>query len=180
MGGGPSGAQNRAADSQALLTQKLGDTADRQEKFMEKQQAYVNPFFIQRMTNGLPYFNNLTDSAGGTTAQAFAPARAQLLRNIGSQMGLPSGFKQQMMSDFNENQGQAFDQNLMSALGANEQAKQAGASGLMGQAQIANPMGYYSGALQGNQSIMGAPLQKPGLGGLIGGAVGGLASAIPF
>lgn len=180
MGGGPSGAQNRAADSQAALTSQLAGTANRQEQFMENQQNKVNPFYTSRMNNGLPYMNNLTDAAGGTTAQAFAPARAQLMRSLGSQQGLPSGFKQQMMSDFNENQGQAFDQNILSALAANEQAKQAGAAGLIGQAQIANPMGYYSGALQGNQSIMGAPLQKPGLGGLIGGAVGGLASAIPF
>lgn len=179
-GGGPTAAQNAAASSQANLTNQLSGIAGRSQDFLEAQQNKVNPFYTSRMQNGLPYMNALTDSAGGTTAQAFAPARAQLMRSLGSQQGLPSGFREQAISDFNEGQGQAFDQNLISALNANEQAKQAGASGLLGQAQIANPQGYFGAAMGGNQSIMNAPLQKPGLSGLLGGVAGGLASAVPF
>lgn len=180
MGGGPSSEQKAAAASQANLTNELAGVANKQEQFSEAQQNKVNPFYTSRMQNGLPYMNALTDSAGGTTAQAFAPGRAALMRSLGSQQGLPSGFRDQAISDFNEGQGQAFDQNLVGALGANEQAKQAGASGLLGQAQIANPQGYFNSAMGGNQSIMNAPLQRPGMAGVLGGLAGGLASAIPF
>jgi hypothetical protein len=180
MGGGPTAAQNNAANAQANLANEQGQAATQALGFVQNQQNKVNPFYTSRMQNGLPYMNALTDSAGGTTAQAFAPARAQLMQRLGSQQGLPSGFRDQAMSDFNEGQGQAFDQNLMGALGANEQAKQAGASGLLGQAQLANPQSFFQGASGANQSIMGAPLQKPGLQGLLGGVAGGLASAIPF
>lgn len=179
-GGGPSPEQKQAASSQANLTNQLSGIAGRSQDFLEAQQNKVNPFYTSRMQNGLPYMNALTDSAGGTTAQAFAPGRAALMRSLGSQQGLPSGFREQALSDFNEGQGQAFDQNIIGALGANEQAKQAGASGLLGQAQIANPQGYFGQALGGNQSIMGAPLQRPGMTGVLGGLAGGLASAVPF
>lgn len=180
MGGGPSSEQKAAAASQTNLTNQLAGVANRSQNFLEAQQNKVNPFYTSRMQNGLPYFNALTDAAGGTTAQAFQPARAQLMRSLGSQQGLPSGFREGAMNDFNENQAQAFDQNLIGALGANEQAKQAGASGLLGQAQLANPQGYFGAALGGNQSIMNAPLQRPGMAGVLGGLAGGLASAIPF
>lgn len=180
MGGGPSQEQKNAAQSQANLTNQLGAAAGRQEQFFENQQNKVNPFYTSRMTNGLPYFNQLTDASSGLTARAFAPARQQLLQRLGTQPGLPSGFRNQALTDLDSQQAQAFDQQLLGGLGANEQAKQAGAAGLIGQAQIANPTGYFSGALQGNQSIMQAPLQRPGLGGLLGGVAGGLASAIPF
>lgn len=180
MGGGPSSEQKAAAASQANLTNQLGATASRNQQFVEKQQNLVNPFYQERMNSGLPYFNALTDAQSGLTAQAFAPARANLLRQLGTQSNLPSGFKTQALTDLNSEQARTFDQNLLSALGANEQAKQAGASGLLGQAQIANPLGYYQGALGGNQSIMSAPLQRPGIGGLIGGIAGGAASALGF
>lgn len=180
MGGGPSSEQKQAASSQANLTNQAGQAAQQAQQFTQAQQQKVNPFYTSRMQNGLPYMNAMTDSAGGTTAQAFAPARAQLMQRLGSQQGLPSGFRDQAMTDFNEGQSQAFDQNLQGALGGNEQAKQAGASGLLGQAQIANPQGFYGTAMGGNQSIMQAPLQRPGLQGVLGGVAGGLASAVPF
>lgn len=180
MGGGPSKQQQAAANSQAQLTNQLGQTAAKQEQFFENQQNAVNPFYQSRMQNGLPYMNQLTDASSGLTARAFAPARQQLLQQLGTQQGLPSGFREQALTDLNSQQGQAFDQQLLGGLQANEQAKQQGAAGMLGQAQLANPMGYYSGAMGGNQSIMQAPLQKPGLGGLLGGVAGGLASAIPF
>jgi hypothetical protein len=59
----------------------------------------------------------------------------------------------------------------------NEQAKSDAARVLTNQAQVLNPLGYYSGAQQGNNSIMQAPLQRPGLAGLIGGVAGGASKA---
>lgn len=133
------------------------------------------------MQNGLPYYANLTDAASGNTARAFAPARQQLEQQLGQQRNmLPSGFAMQARSDLAAQQARAFDANLQGAQGANEAAKQAGASGMLGQAQIANPYGYAQTATQGNASIMNAPLASPGLGGLLGGMASGLASAIPF
>lgn len=179
MGGGPTAQQNQAAQSQTNLNQQMGAAASQAQKFQQTQQQAANPFYMSRMQNGLPYMNALTDAQSGTNAQAFAPARANLLRSLGNQ-NLPSGFQTQAMTDLNSQQARGFDQNLVGALGANEQAKQAGASGILGQAQIANPLGYFQGATQGNNSIMQAPLQRPGIGGLLGGIAGGAASAIPY
>lgn len=181
MGGGPSNAQNQAASSQAALNAALTSAFNKSEAFKEKQQETVNPFYLSRMNNGLPYYANLTDAASGNTARAFAPARAQLEQQLGQKANaLPSGFAMQARTDLAAQQARAFDSQLQNAQGANEAAKQAGASGLLGQAQIANPYGYAQTATQGNSAIMNAPLASPGLGGLLGGLAGGLASAIPF
>ncbi len=181
MGGGPSEAQRNAAQSQADLDKQLGAAFGRQEQFSEAQQQKVNPFYTSRMQGGLPYYANLTDATAGNTARAFAPARAQLERTLGQNANaLPSGFATGARSDLSADQARAFDMNLQGAQGANEMAKQQGAAGLLGQAQIANPTAYSGQALQGNQSIMNAPLARPGLSGLLGGLAGGLASAIPF
>lgn len=180
MGGGPSSEQKQAAASQANLTNELAQVANRQQNFFEKQQNTVNPFYQSRMQNGLPYYNLLTDAQSGLTAQAFAPARQQLLRQLGASNGLPSGFRTQALSDLSANQARAFDQNLLGAVQSQEQAKQAGAAGLLGQAQIANPQGYFNSAMQGNNSIMGAPLQRPGIGGVLGGLAGGALGSIGF
>lgn len=124
---------------------------------------------------------NLTDAMSGNTAQAFAPAKAQLERSLGQNANaLPSGFATGARSDLAAQQGRAFDQSLQGAQGANLQAKQQGAAGLLGQAQIANPTAYSGQATAGNQAVMNAPLAKPGLSGLLGGLAGGMASAIPF
>ena len=181
MGGGPSSEQKAAAKSQADLNNQLGSAFTRQEQFSEAQQNKVNPFYTQRMNQGLPYYNNLTDAASGTTAQAFAPARAQLEQQLGqSANALPSGFAMGARTDLASQQARAFDQQLQNAMGANEMAKQQGASGLLGQAQIANPTAYSGQATQGNNALMNAPLASPGLGGLLGGLAGGLVSKIPF
>lgn len=180
MGGGPSSEQKQAAASQANLTNQLAGVANRQQDFFEKQQNAVNPFYTSRMNNGLPYMNQLTDASSGLVARSFAPARQQLLQQLGTQQGLPSGFRQQALTDLDSQQSRAFDDQLLQGLQMNEQAKQGGAAGIMGQAQMSNPTGYYGAAMGGNQSIMQAPLQRPGLGGLLGGIAGGLASAIPF
>jgi len=181
MGGGPSQQQKDAAASQASLNNQLGQAFSQNEAFKEKQQQAVNPFYTSMMKDGLPYFSALTDAGAGTTAQAFQPARAQLERTLGQQANaLPSGFADQARTDLSAQQARAFDQQMQGNLGANFAAKQAGASGLLGQAQVANPLGYAGAATQGNQAVMTAPLASPGLGGLLGGLAGGLASAIPF
>lgn len=181
MGGGPSQEQKNAAQAQADMSSKLGNAFDKSQQFTETQQNKVNPFYTQTMQQGLPYYQNLVDAQSGNTAKAFAPARAQLEQQLGQNSNaLPSGFATGARSDLASNQAHAFDQQLQEAQGANFQAKQQGASGLLGQAQIANPTAYSGQAISGNQSIMQAPLAKPGLGGLLGGLAGGLASAIPF
>jgi|SRR6185437_11407168 len=181
MGGGPSAAQSNAANAQANLSNQLGQAFGQQQQFMQAQQNKVNPFYTQMMNQGLPYNAALQDSTSGTNAQAFAPARAQLEQQI-DQMGnaAPSGFAQQARQNLSAQQARGFDQTQMQNLGANLQARQQGASGLLGQAQIANPTAYSGQAVGANQSIMGAPLASPGLGGLFGGLSGGLASALPF
>jgi hypothetical protein len=181
MGGGPSQAQQNAAQAQADLSKQLGDVFGQQFQFQQAQQQKANPFYTGLMQQGLPYMSNLTDALSGNTAQAFAPARAQLERSLGQNVNaLPSGFATGARSDLAANQARAFDQSLQGAQGANLQARQQGASGLLGQAQIANPTAYSGQAIGANQSIMQAPLASPGLGGLLGGLAGGLTSALPF
>lgn len=170
-GGGPSSEQRAAATSQANLTNQLGQTAAQEQAFKEKQQNAVNPFYMQRMQYGDPNMPSLTDSAGVTNSQAYAPARANILRDF-SKNQLPSGARSKVLANFENERARGFDSSLAGLLNANEQAKQAGASGLLGQAQIANPLGYYQGALQGNSSIMNANLRKPGFAGTIGSLIG--------
>jgi hypothetical protein len=175
MGGGPSQQQQDAATAQANLDNQLGATFGKQQQFMETQQNKVNPFYTSMMDKGLPYMANLTDSMSGSNAQAFAPARAQLEQQLNQNPNaLPSGFAQQARTDLASQQARNFDQQLQGAQGANYQAQQQGAAGLVGQAQVANPTAYSGQAAQGNNSIMNAPLAKPGLGGLLGGIGGSL------
>jgi len=180
MGGGPSAEQKAAAAASANLSNTEAAAGNRAQGFVEAQQNKVNPFYTSRMQSGVPYFNQLSDASSGLMARAFAPFRAELYRQLGSQQGLPSGFRQQAFTDLDTQQARAFDEQLLQGQQMNEQARQGGAAGLMGQAQIANPTGYFGQALQGNQSIMQAPLQRPGVGGLLGGVAGGLATKIPF
>lgn len=181
MGGGPSQQQKDAATAQSNLDNQLGSAFSQNYKFQQAQQNKANPFYTSMMQNGLPYNAALTDAAAGTTAQAFQPAKAQLERQLGQQANaLPSGFAMGARSDLAAQQARAYDQNMQQNLGANFAAKQAGASGLLGQAQIANPAQYSGQAIEGNRSVMNTPLASPGLGGLLGGLAGGLASAIPF
>lgn len=180
-GRGPSQQQKDAATSQSNMDKQLSDTFGRQEAFTEAQQNKANPFYTNLLNNGLPYMNMMTDAASGNTARAFQPAKAQLEQSLGqSANALPSGFATQARSDLASNQAQAYDQQLQQAQGANLQAKEQGAAGIIGQGQAANPTAYSGQAISGNQSVMNAPLASPGLGGLLGGIAGGLASKIPF
>ena len=181
MGGGPSAQQNAAAQQQANLDSQLGNIFGQQFNFQQQQQQKANPFYTNLMTQGNPYYANQVDPMAGNVAQAFAPARAQLEQTL--QRGanaLPSGFAQQARTDLAAKQAGAFDQNLQAAQQQNLSTRQAGAAGILGQAQIANPTAYSGQALQGNASIMNAPLASPGLGGLLGGLAGGMMSALPF
>jgi|HubBroStandDraft_6_1064221.scaffolds.fasta_scaffold00134_42 hypothetical protein len=181
MGGGPTAQQNQAATAQTNLDTQLGQTFGKQEAFSEAQQNKANPFYSNLLSGGNPYFANQTDALSGNTAQGFAPAKAQLEQSLGQNANaLPSGFATGARSDLAAQQGRAFDQQLGGAQQGNLAAKQQGAAGLIGQAQVANPTAYSGQATQGNSSVMNAPLAKPGLGGLLGGLAGGLASAIPF
>jgi hypothetical protein len=170
-GSGPSAAQNAAAASQARLTDQTAAAANRAQDFVEAQQAKVSPFYTSRMNFGDPNTPTLTDYASGTNAQAYAPARANIIRSLGSS-SLPSGSRQGILANFEDARARGFDSNLSSILGANERAKEAGASGLLGQAQIANPGQYYGLAMGGNSSIMNANLRKPGMAGTIGSLIG--------
>lgn len=181
MGGGPSQQQKNAANAQAQLEQQMSSNANQQQQFLSGVQGQVSPFFSNQMQNGLPYYNNLVDQAGGTTAQAFAPAKAQLEQQLGqSPNALPSGFAQQARTDLATQQAKAYDQSLVGAQQQQYGARQQGAAGLMGAAGLNNASQLYGSASGANQSIMNAPLASPGLGGLLGGLAGGLASAIPF
>jgi hypothetical protein len=181
VAGGPSVEQRQAAASQAQLNDQLGAAFGRQQQFSEAQQNKVNPFYTQIMQNGLPYMNNILDANAGNTAQAFAPARAQLEQQLNQNPNaLPSGFATGARTDLASNQARAFDQNLLGAQAAQFGARQQGAAGLVGQQQAANPTAYSGQAIQGNLGIANAPLGRPGLGGLLGGLAGGLASALPF
>jgi len=179
MGGGPSKIQQQAATSQTNQNNQLSNTFGKQEAFSEAQQNKANPFYTKTLDQGLPYYSQLTDSAGGDTAAGFAPARAQLEQTL-KQGGnaLPSGFDTGARSDLASQQGKAFDQSLQQGQGAQFQAKQQGAAGLIGQAQISNPTSYSGQALQGNSSVMNAPLASPGIAGSIGGMLGGLGTLL--
>lgn len=175
MGGGPSQAQNNAAQAQANMSNQLGQGYGQQQQFMQAQQNKVNPFYTQLMQQGNPYMANQTDAMAGNNAQAFAPARAQLNQQLNQNPNaLPSGFATQARTDLASNQARSFDQGLGQAQQQNLATKGQGAAGLMGQAQIANPTAYSGQAIQGNNSIMNAPLASPGLGGLLGGIGGSL------
>lgn len=181
MGGGPSQQQQDAATAQANMTNQLSSDFGQQFAFQQAQQNKANPFYTQLMNQGSPYYANQVDALSGATAQAFQPAKAQLERSLGQNANaLPSGFAQQARTDLAAQQARAYDSNLVGAQQQNLNTRLGGAAGLLGQAQIANPTAYSGQAISGNQSIMNAPLASPGLGGLLGGIGGGLASAMPF
>lgn len=176
-GGGPSSEQKQAAASQANLTNQLATVAGQNETYTEAQRNKTTPFYTNLMNEGPDYTNQALDFAGGTNARAFAPEKADLVRRLGMTNGLPSGSREQSLTDFGEKRATAYDGMLMSILADRQAGRERGAAGIMGEAQQANPLGYYQGAMSGNQSIMQAPLQRPGMSGLIGGILGAGATA---
>lgn len=180
-GGGPSSTQKQAQQQQLSNAKQEGALADESAGKFNALYGQTQPFYTQEMQNGLPFYNNLTDFASGTTAQAYAPAKAAYLRQESTMGALPSGSKAAGMNDINESQAKTFDSNLVNNMFAQQQAKQAGASGLSGLMQTVNPAAFYGGSTSAaggaTQPLQAA--QNPWMG-VLSGAVQGAAKAIPF
>lgn len=154
--------KKQAAQSEIDLNNAL------QAGYTQRNNAQT-PFLMDRMANGLPYFNDLIDYKSGTLARAAAPERASLLRNLaGFGDTLPSGFKEGEIGDFNANLARGFDDQIVQALNANEATKENAANML-------NPLGYAAGATGAGGSVLSAP---PVYSGGFGNFVGGLASGL--
>ena len=179
MGGGPSQQQKNAAQAQADATNQSAQTSRDMLGIYKNQYAKIDPFATNRLNNGLPFYKALTDYNNGTTAQAFQPAYAALNRRLSSTGAMPSGFGLQARTDLDAQRARAFDSGQVNNMMLNETAKNNAAAMLTGQQQLSNPLGWTGQTMQGNQSIMNAPLASPGIGGLIGGLAGGALSAIP-
>lgn len=141
MCGGPSQAQTNAANSQSNLTNQLAS------QFQTGSQV-TNPYYTSLVQNGLPYFNAQTQYSTSDLGQQIGQQQAQQKAQMaGYGAALPSGFATSAATDLQGQGAEAFDQNQMQMLQANEQAQLAGAQGL-------NPLAAGSAALQGNNSLM--------------------------
>jgi hypothetical protein len=188
VGGGPSSEQKQAAASQRALTDQEIAIGNQRNEREQDQYNQIKPYAFDRLNNGLPFFNFLTEQ-GGATDRAFQPAYASLGRRFAG-MDAPSGAREAAIQDLDVQRARAHDDQLTQALLANENAKSEAARLITGQQQIANPAQFYGLANSGNNSIMQAPLQSQGIGGVLGGiagsAIGGLAGnpnlgkGIPF
>jgi hypothetical protein len=180
-GGGPSSSQQAAQQQTLQNSQQEGALANQSAQKFNALGSSVSPFYQNEMTNGLPFYNSLTDFTSGTTAQAFNPAKAAFLRTQGTMGALPSGSKAAGMNDINENQAKTFDSGLVNSMFAQQQAKQQGAAGTAGLMQAYNPAAFYGGSSSAGSSAS-QPLQpayNPWMG-VLGGAVQGATSKIPF
>ena len=180
-GGGPSSTQKAAQQQTLQNAQQEGALANQSAQKFNALGANVSPFYQNEMTNGLPFYNNLTDASSGSTAQAYAPAKAQFLRTQGTMGALPSGSKAAGLNDINEAQAQTFSNQLINNQMMQQQAKQQGAAGTAGLMQAYNPAAFYGGS-SGSGSSASQPLQpqyNPWMG-VLGGGVAGASSAIPF
>jgi hypothetical protein len=176
-GGGPAPEQRAAAASQANVNNQLVSQGNDNQRRVNENMDLIKPYATSRLNGGLPFFNALTDYNSGTISRSFQPARMTLEKRLSGYGSLPSGFAEGARRDLDVSQAHAFDDSMVNNLLMNEQAKSDAARVLTNQAQVLNPLGYYSGAQQGNNSIMQAPLQRPGLAGLIGGVAGGASKA---
>jgi len=156
------GQKQTAANQQIQEQQQLMD-------LFQNYQKQTSPFWTSRLQNGLPYFNQLTDYTSGTLAKSFAPVRAGLNRQLsGFGETLPSGMKEQLNTNLDAQEGEAFDQNQVQALSANENTKEAAAASL-------NPFQPAQLATGAGGSVLSAPpVQSGGVGNFLGGAVSGL------
>jgi hypothetical protein len=179
-GGGPSDQEKKAAQSQLDLSKQLGNIASGNQAQQQQIFNTIKPFGTSRMNNGLPFANALSDYSAGTNARAFAPARAHLEQYLNKSPGGPSGYKAQVLGDFEANRARGFDQAQTGNLFSNEQAKQQGAQILSGQASQLNPLGYFQATQQGFNPQQYSGMRSPGLAGAIGGIAGSAISAIPF
>lgn len=170
-GGGPDSTQKAQEKAQADATAKEAAAAERAQAFKESQQARVNPFFGHLMDYGPEYTPALLDYEGGVNARAYGPERANLLRRIGASNGLPSGYRDQALTDFEENRAAGYDQGLTGILADRQAARERGAAGLLGQAQLADPTALWGGATAGSNAIFNAP-RSPGFAGTLGALIG--------
>jgi hypothetical protein len=182
MGGGtgPDPVQTQAAQQNLEISKTLAGLGAKGDARADKAFNLVFPFAQQRLQGGLPFFKALTDFKGGTNARGAAVGRAALLRQLA---GASNATRTQALTDFEANRARGFDDDLTNTLLANDQAKSEAARLITGQQQIANPIGAYSAAAGANNATIGSSAlvrQGGGALGAIGGAVGGLASAIPL
>jgi hypothetical protein len=154
--------KQQEANSQVALNDQL-------TSMFKTYASASNPFWLNQLKNGLPFMSQLTDYTGGTLAKSFAPVRAQVNRNLsGFGDTLPSGFKEQTNTNLGAEEGQAFDQNMVQALMANQQAKERAAGAL-------NPLAAASTASGTAGSVLSAPaVNGGGIGNFLGGAVSSL------
>lgn len=176
-GGGPPKSQTDAANRQGKLSEEEAALARSEQASRDKLRGIATPFYGDLMKNGPDYTNAELDYVGGTNARAFAPAKAALVQRLGASTGLPSGYRDQALTDFDENRATAYDNSLSGIYADRQAAKERGAAGITNLISGYNPSAYYGGASGANQSILNANLRKPGVGGIIGGIVGGGASA---
>lgn len=163
-GGGPSQTQKQAQQSQANLANTMSG-------IFSQNQAVTNPALTNVAQNGLPFMSTgVTPYTTESTAQSFAPAKAQLATQLGNMGPLPSGFATSAASRVNEAQAQQNDSQLLQNNLLNFNAKMQ-ALGML------NPLGYASGAQQGFNSVIQAPVQPSTFGSIFGGALGGLLAA---
>lgn len=182
-GGGVSGSQkNQAAGQLTNLSGTATGNMGQQYQTATAAGKQVTPFYASEMTGGLPFYRQMTDYSGGDIAQAFAPARGQILRQTNQYANMPSGYRDALLNNLNAAQARSFDSSLRQAMMANQMAKQQGAAGLTGEQQIAGneALGYGSLGAGASSSILQAP-QKPSVWGTIGGlAMQGLGTAAQF
>jgi hypothetical protein len=179
--GGPSQAQKDAQAQTLSNAKNEGALANQSAGKFNALYGQTQPFYANEMANGLPFYNDLADYNSGDTARAYAPAYGDLNRRLSSMGSLPSGFATAARSDLSGQRANAFDSQLKQAQFANFGAKQQGAQGLAGLMQTVNPAAFYGGSTaaagQGMQPLQ--PQQNPWQG-VLGGAVGGGLSAIPW
>ena len=167
MCGGPSQQQKDAASSQADLDKQLTGQ-------FKAGSAVTQPFYTNMVKEGLPFFNPESQFATSSLGRDVNQQRVMMKNRLaGEGAALPSGFAESAERDLAEGGAQAFDQNQLALLQAQQNAKLMGAQGL-------NPMQAAGMAQGGNQSIFGSPnLRNDFWSNVVGGLVSG-ASNIPF
>jgi hypothetical protein len=175
-GGGPDKTQVAQEQASANLANTQADAGKQALAFTQSQQALANPLY-QSMLQGDPNFNAETDYAKGQTAQAYQPARVALAKRLSSFSSLPSGFSDAAYRDLDTAQAHDYDSQLSNLLAQNLAIKQAGASGLLGNATVLTPASLFGGANSANTTVMNTP-RTPGLAGVLGGVAGNVLGGV--
>jgi len=172
MGGGgvSAGQLNNSISGQQGLAGNANSNMIQQQGQQNSDQTGATGFYNNQMKQGLPFYNSLTDYSAGANAQAYAPARAQMLRQTSQYGNMPSGYRDSLTSNLGAQQANSFDASMTQNMMAQQMAKNQGAAGVQGQQQIAGQQAMGYGGMQGNanQSIISGP-QKPTAMGVIGG-----------